>query len=96
MTPPTLGRARENSVRAEESLMLITTQRATVLLASLLLSACASDQDEPAPSSPPPVEDNVFGEPVGTLDKVRSVESTSLEHKHALDEALEREAGASE
>jgi hypothetical protein len=77
--------------------MTTRTQRpCIVLLVSLALSACASDKDEAPESSPPPVEDTVFGAAVGTLDAARSVESTSLEHKEALDEALEREAGASE
>jgi hypothetical protein len=52
-----------------------------------LLSSCGSG--EQSQGFPLPVQDTVFGEMVGTMDKARAVESTMQQHKDALDEAVE-------
>jgi hypothetical protein len=55
------------------------------MLAVLALSSCGS-------AEPPPVQDTVVGDMVGTMDRARSVETTTLQHKQALDEAIEQQA----
>lgn len=65
--------------------------KSTVAISLFLLlgiSACADKRDEP-----PPVKDTVFGDAVGTLDKARQVEDTTLQHKADLDAALKSQEG---
>lgn len=57
----------------------------------LALGACGS-KTEP-PKEPPPVQETVFGDLVGTMDKARSVEATTLQHKEELDRSLEEAEG---
>jgi hypothetical protein len=57
------------------------------LVVCCVLSACGSDQDEPR--EPTPVKDTVFGDAVGTMDKARAVEETTMQHKEDLDRAME-------
>lgn len=58
---------------------------ATILLA-LTLGACAEDEHA---HEPPPVEETVFGDMTQTIDKARSVEETTLQHKEELDRRLQ-------
>jgi hypothetical protein len=50
------------------------------------LAACGGAQE---PSQPLPVEDTVFGDAVGTMDKARAVEQTLQQEKQAHDRALD-------
>lgn len=56
-------------------------------LVTLLLAACGSG---PEPTPPPPVEETVFRDMAGAVDKARAVEGTVQEHKEGLDRALEQ------
>lgn len=58
-------------------------------LACVLLAACGPG--ERAEDQPPPLKDTAFGDMAGTLDKARGVEDTALQHKEAIDRALERD-----
>lgn len=69
-----------------------TNQHISLIAISMLVTACGA-QDEPRPE-PPTVEDTAFGDMVGTMDKARSVEGTTLQHKQDLDRALEQSEGA--
>jgi len=71
-----------------------TNQRFSLVAALLLLTACGA-QDEPRPE-PPPVEDTAFGDMVGTMDKARAVEDTTLQHKEDIDRALQESEGATD
>jgi hypothetical protein len=51
-----------------------------------LLAACGSEQK---PTAPPPVEDTVFRDMSGAVDKARAVDATVQEHKEAIDRALD-------
>jgi hypothetical protein len=51
-----------------------------------LLAACGSEQK---PTAPPPVEDTVFRDMSGAMDKARAVDGTVQEQKESLDRALE-------
>lgn len=56
--------------------------------ALLILVGCGGSADVPEPA-PPPVEDTAFGEMVGTMDKARTVEDTTMQHKEELDRQLD-------
>jgi hypothetical protein len=61
----------------------------------LLLSGCGTGgNDSEADRQPPPVEDTVFGELTGAMDKARAVEDTTLQRKEELDRALEQQEKA--
>jgi len=59
----------------------------SLALVASLLAACGSEHK---PSEPPPVEDTVFGDMAGAVDKARPVEGTVQDHKEAIDRALEQ------
>lgn len=58
------------------------------LAACLALVACGD------PPPPPPVEETIFKDQVGALEKAREIESKAGERKRALDEQLERDTGS--
>lgn len=60
----------------------------TALLAACLAMAACGE-----PPEPPPVEETVFKDQVGALDKARAVEELNEERKRELDEKLERDSG---
>jgi hypothetical protein len=66
------------------------------MAAALLLAGCGSGADESARTEPPPVEDTAFGDMVGTMDKARAVQDTTLRHKADMDRALQESEGAAE
>lgn len=71
---------------------MTATQRSLLaLIASLVVSlglcACGAREE------PPPVKDTVFGDAVGTMDKARAVEDTTMRHKEDLDRAMESAEG---
>jgi hypothetical protein len=59
----------------------------SALVLCCVLSACGGNQDEAR--EPMPVKDTVFGDTVGTMDKARAVEETTMQHKENLDRAME-------
>jgi hypothetical protein len=59
----------------------------TAMLISIGLAACGSDSE--APREPMPVKDTVAGDLIGTMDKARAVEDTTMQHKEDLDRALD-------
>lgn len=63
---------------------------ATSLVLVSLLNACGAQGESVARPEPPPVEETAFGELVGTMDKARSVEDTTMQRSQELDEALEK------
>ena len=56
----------------------------------VLLAACTQKQE------PPPVKDTAFGDMVGTMDRARGVEDTTMQHKADTDKALDAAEGKSE
>ncbi len=54
------------------------------------LAACAPKQE------PPPVKQTAFGDMVGTMDRARSVQDTTMQHKAETDKALDAAEGKSE
>jgi hypothetical protein len=72
---------------------MTTIQRiGSMLVTSMLLAACGSSAED-ARHEPPAMKDTAFGDLAGTLDEARAVEGTTLRHKQAIDEALERDEG---
>lgn len=61
-----------------------------VLFASPIVTACGSGGESEQPA-PPPVEDTAFGDAVGTMDRARGVEDTTLQHKQDLDRAIDEQ-----
>jgi hypothetical protein len=55
------------------------------------LSACGGGQEEPR--EPMPVKDTVLGDAIGTMDKARAVEDTTMQHKEDLDRAMDEAEG---
>jgi hypothetical protein len=68
----------------------------TILIAGCFLAACGSAGDDEERKPQPPVEDTAFGDMVGTMDKARGVEDTTMQHKQDTDKAIEQLDGASE
>jgi hypothetical protein len=60
----------------------------SALIVCLALCACGSQEE------PPAVKDTVFGDTVGTLDKARAVQDTTLQHKEDLDRAMDEAENA--
>ena len=52
------------------------------------LAACGGGEEREA-EKPMAVEDTVFGDMVGTQDKARAVQDTTMEHKQEMDRALD-------
>ncbi len=63
----------------------------SLALGASLLAACGSEQK---PAEPAPVEDTVFRDVAGTMDKARAVEGQAQAHKEALDRALDQNENA--
>lgn len=59
----------------------------SLALVASLLAACGSEQK---PAAPPPVEETVFRDVAGTVDKARAVDGQVQEHKEAMDRALDQ------
>jgi hypothetical protein len=78
----------------------MTTIRAKIrricagLITAAALVACGAQQDHEQRPPPPPVSDTAFAPMVGTMDKVRGVEDTTLQHKEDLDHELDRQESA--
>ncbi len=51
------------------------------------LSGCGKTESKRP--DPPPIKDTAFGDMVGTMDRARSVEGTTMQHKQSIDKALE-------
>jgi hypothetical protein len=66
------------------------------LIVSLGMTACGSKSEPPPKPSqePAPVKDGAFGDMVGTMDKARGVEDTTMEHKEAVDRSLDNAENA--
>ena len=58
----------------------------SLALVASLLAACGS---EAKPTAPPPVEETVFKDMSGAVDKARAVEGTVQEQKESMDRALD-------
>lgn len=54
---------------------------------------CGSGEPE-APPEPPPVEETVFGDTVGTMDKARGVQDAVDTHKQDLDRQMDAAEGS--
>jgi hypothetical protein len=59
----------------------------TAMLISFGLAACGSSGE--TPNEPLPVKDTVAGDLIGTMDKARAVEDTTMQHKEDLDRAMD-------
>jgi hypothetical protein len=72
---------------------MTTTRRVcSVVLAYMLLEGCGGGSpDEGGQREPPPVEETVFGDAVGTMERARGVEDTTLQHKQDLDRAIDQQ-----
>jgi hypothetical protein len=71
---------------------MTTTRRVcSVVLAYMLLQGCGGSPDEGGQREPPPVDETVFGDAVGTMDRARGVEDTTLQRKQDLDRASDQQ-----
>ena len=70
--------------------MTIARRLVTALALAALLGACDSSEKQ---SEPPAVEDTVFGDTIGTMDKARAVESTVLQEQQERDRAIDAAEG---
>ena len=73
----------------------MTIFRSLMLCLSLSASLCACGPD-PAPKDPsslPAVKDTFSGDMVGTMDKARAVEATTLQQKEDMDRAVKEAEG---
>lgn len=61
----------------------------TAIAPAILAAGCGQPE-----APPPPVEETVFGDAVGTLDRARAVEDITQQQKRALDAAIEASEGA--
>lgn len=59
------------------------------LFVAAALTACGAGQEQ----AQAPAADNALKDMVGTMDKARGVETTTMEHKKDLDKAMEAAAG---
>ena len=67
----------------------------SMALACLLLAGCGSPRQEPvsfdsAPEGSAGAGETVLDDMVGTMDRAREVEDITLQHKEALDRAMEQ------
>lgn len=61
-----------------------------VSISALLSSACGTgDREAEAERAPPAVEDTVFGDTVGAIDKANAVQDTVDAHKQDMDRRLD-------
>jgi hypothetical protein len=67
--------------------------RASSAMSVLALALCACGAGREEAKEPMPVEDTVVGDTIGAIDKARSVETTTQQHKEALDRAMEEAHG---
>ena len=67
--------------------------RATIGLLCVLagLAVCGNQAEEENKKEPMKLEDTAFGEMTSTMDRARSVETTTMQHKEELDRALEQD-----
>ena len=69
----------------------------SIAICLVALGGCGGGSAEPEERpAPPPVEDTVFGDTVGTLDKARGVQDTVDSHKQDLDRQMDANEGRSE
>lgn len=71
--------------------MNATERSLAALLVAIAVSACGGGQEKS--EAPLPVEETVFGDAAGTMEKARAVEDTTLRHKDDLDKALDAADG---
>jgi ABC-type glycerol-3-phosphate transport system substrate-binding protein len=64
----------------------MTARTLAALLGCLVLAACGGEEGADAP---PPVSDTAFGPAVGTMDRARAVEHSTMQHKQELDRAMD-------
>lgn len=67
--------------------MKSASRSALLLCCVWMLAACGPRSEHN--TEPPPVEETVFGDLVGSMEKARGVETALQEDKQALDRALE-------
>ena len=60
-----------------------------LLTGCVMLSGCSSGE----PPAPPPVQETVFGDAVGTMDRARAVEGVTMQQKQDIDQALDQAEG---
>jgi hypothetical protein len=65
---------------------------ACALALAAQLAACGAADDSPR-AEPPPVEETVFGDTVGAMDKAGGVEDATMQHKENIDQALRESEG---
>jgi hypothetical protein len=74
-----------------KSNMTITRPLMLWIASAVILAGCGAGTESARP--PPPVEDTVVGDMVGTMDKARGVEATTMQHKEELDRSLQEAEG---
>lgn len=65
-----------------------TARRLVAVLSLALLGGCGAADDAGTKREPPPVEETVFRDMVGAMDKARGVEDTLQKQKEARDRDL--------
>jgi hypothetical protein len=72
--------------------MSVVRRFTMALIAALLLSACGAGGEQTEPeTTTPPVDETVFGDMVGTIDKAKGVQDTVDAHKEETDRRLDAE-----
>lgn len=94
MRPLFKDRAKLAALSTPGGIAMRTFMTIGLLAVALPLSGCGSS--EPEPEEPPmKVEDTVFGELVGTQDKVRDRTNAAVDlHREALDSRIEADEDA--
>jgi hypothetical protein len=73
--------------------MTMFQQLCCALIAAMLLGGCGSSEESRS-SETAPAEEQLLHDMVGAMDKARSVQDTTLQHKEDLDRALQENEGA--
>jgi hypothetical protein len=59
----------------------------------MVIAACGSKPDEQNEPASMKVEDTVFGDMTQTMERAKSVETTTMQHKQDMDRALDANGG---
>jgi hypothetical protein len=68
---------------------MTTTNQVVLLLSTLSLVYACGGSEEAGRPAPPPVEETVFKDMAGAVDKAHDVEDTTKQRTEQLNEALE-------
>jgi hypothetical protein len=67
---------------------MLIARRLAAMLGVMLLGGCGAADDASSRREPPPVEETVFGDMVGAMDRARGVEDTLQQQKQERDRQI--------